>query len=87
MRAIHFEGANATYGKPDDMTDEECYSVSAYEHRDTDGNVAGISTVWQPNREDIQAINAGRPVVLHICGAGMPPVSLFTYDENGVIND
>lgn len=81
MRPIHFPESNITFGKPENMTDEECYSVSAYKG---DGY---INTVWMPNKEDIEAINAGRPIILSITGQGMPPVSLFTCDENGVPNE
>ena len=67
------------------MTDEECYSVSAYA-----GEQSGrlyVNTVWMPNKEDLEALNAGRPIILTISGGGMPPVSLFTCDENGIPNE
>lgn len=86
MRAIHFPEANVTMTKPADMTDEECYSVSAYQGEDNQGRPY-INTVWQPNKEDIEAINAGRPIVLSITGQSMPPVALFTCDENGHPNE
>jgi hypothetical protein len=87
MRAIHFNEANKTYTKPPGMTDEECYEISAYEHRDENGKVVRINTVWQPNKEDIEAIMAGRPIVLQIMSSSLPPHALFTYDENGNINE
>lgn len=87
MRPIDFEGSNATYGKPKEMTGEECMPVSAFEIKNEKGHVLQVRTVWQPNKEDIEAINAGRPIVLSVWGAGMPPVLLFTCDENGQINE
>lgn len=81
MRAIDFPESNITFGKPSDMADEQCFSISAYKG---DGF---INTVWLPNKEDIEAINAGRPIILQIVGNGMPPVSLFTCDEQGNINE
>jgi len=81
MRAIDFPESNITFGKPDNMTDEQCFSISAYKG---DGF---INTVWMPNKEDIDAINAGRPIILSIIGSGMPPVSLFTCDEEGNVNE
>lgn len=81
MRPIHFPESNIQFGKPENMTDEECYSVSAYKG---DGF---INTVWMPNREDIEAINAGRPIILSITGSSMPPVSMFTCDENNLPNE
>jgi hypothetical protein len=85
MRAIHFPEANTTFNKPADMTDEQCYSVSALVG-EQDG-IPYVRTVWLPNKEDLEALNAGRPLVLSICGAGMPPVALFTCDENGNVNE
>lgn len=87
MRPIDFEGANAIYEKPKSMTDEECFPVSAYQHVDEKGNVVQINTVWQPSKEDIEAINAGRPIIVSICGSGLPPMSLLTTDENGSFNE
>jgi len=86
MRAIHFEESNRTFGKPESMTDEECYSVSAYVGQTPDGRPF-INTVWMPNKEDLEAMNAGRPIILSITGTGMPPVVLFTCDENGNPNE
>lgn len=85
MRAIHFPESNTTFNKPADMTDEECYSVSAYTG-EQDGRPY-VNTVWVPNKEDLDALNAGRPIILSITGAGMPPVALFTCDENGNPNE
>lgn len=87
MRSIHFPGSNKTYTKPDSMTDEECGSVSTYEHKDDFGVVRSVTTLWMPNKEDIEAIMAGRPIYLQITGSGMPPVALFTCDEKGDINE
>ena len=88
MRPIHFPEANTIFNKPTDMTDEQCYSVSALVG-EQDG-IPYIRTVWLPNKEDLEdleALNAGRPLVLSICGTSMPPVGLYTYDENGNVNE
>lgn len=85
MRAIEFEGYNVILGKPDAMTDEQCLPLHAYRDIDTDG-FPFILSVWQPSKEDIEAINAGRPVLLKICGQIMPPVALFTTNEIGQAN-
>jgi hypothetical protein len=87
MRAIHFPQSNKTYVKPPSMTDEECYPVSVYEHKDAEGNIEFINTVWQPNKEDIEAINAGRPVVMNMRAGFLIPHALYTCDENGNINE
>lgn len=80
MLPIDFEGTNITLGKPANMTDEQCMSVKAYYGLDAD-SLPFYLTAWQPNREDIEAINAGRPIMLKVCGS-MPPVSIYTYDKN-----
>lgn len=86
MRPIDFEEANTIFEKPESMTDEECLPLSGYVQVDEAGRTH-INTVWMPNKEDIEAINAGRPIVLSICSDQMPPVALFTYDDEGKAND
>jgi len=85
MRAIDFPEANKQYGKPLSMTDEECYSVSVLEQKDQQGRIT-MTTVWMPNKEDIKAINAGRPVILTFTHNVLPPHVLYTIDEEGNIN-
>lgn len=66
------------------MTDEECFPVSALQIFDeSKQHVIAIATVWQPSKEDIDAINAGRPIVVKVAGAALPPMLLFTTDEEG----
>jgi hypothetical protein len=81
MIPINFEGANTILHKPKEMTDEQCMSVHAYSGVDTDGFPFTL-TVWQPNKEDIEAILAGRPVCLKVLGQQPPPVSMYTYDAD-----
>lgn len=55
------------------------------------GMIAGIDedkfpffvTAWQPNKEDIEAINRGGPVYIKTLSQRLPPMSLFTLDEQG----
>lgn len=93
MRPIQFEGAKEMH-KPENMTDEQCYSLWAHQHDyqyagpDGQQHAARMWTeVWQPNKEDIEAIVAGRPVILQIHSTGLPPVALFTLDEKGEPNN
>ena len=85
MRAIDFQEANTTFSKPDSMTDEQCSPLRAYVGQDEDVGPF-IVTAWLPNAEDIDAILAGRPIVLTILSNSMPPVSLHTQDEYGEVN-
>lgn len=86
MRPIHFEQSNITFNKPTTMDDSECLPIHAYAGVDHNGN-PHINTVWMPNKEDIDAILAGRPICVCILGNRLPPMSLFTYDENGNSNE
>jgi hypothetical protein len=77
-------------GKPASMTDEECGSIGAWiVDVDEKGNPARRRFVmsFKPNKEDIEAINAGRPIYLSITAQQLVPVGLFTLDENDVLNE
>lgn len=39
-------------------------------------------TAWKPNKEDIDAINRGEPIYVKTLSQGLPPMALFTLDEN-----
>lgn len=79
MNATDFEGSNITFGKPADMTDEQCYSIKAQTGKD-DSGFPYVLTAWMPNVDDLKALQEGRPLFLKIIGNGMPPVALFTCD-------
>lgn len=81
MRPIDFPEANITFNKPTTMYDAECLPIQAYSGVDEKG-MPYINTVWMPSREDIQAINEGRPIVVSVCGDTLPPMSLFTVDSD-----
>lgn len=96
MHPIEFPGSYVI-GKPKDMTDEQCSDIYAQSFTTGDGFPV-FRMAWQPSLEDINAINAGRPVYLDITGThyeqtadkfykiGLRPHSLFTTDDNGDIN-
>ena len=44
-------------------------------------------TAWKPSYEDLQALNRGEPVYIKTLSKGLPPMSVFTVDENGNCND
>ena len=81
MLPIDFDGANLTLEKPASMTDEQCTSIRAFKGMDEE-NSPFILTIWQPSKEDIEAINAGRPICLKTFGHFFPPVALFTFNED-----
>lgn len=93
MHPTNFEGAKLI-SKPENVKDEDCFSMWAmpvdYTSTGEDGNqyVSRMWVeMWQPSKEDIEAINAGRPIILQIHSTGLPPVAVFTLDENGNSND
>ncbi len=40
-------------------------------------------TAWKPNKEDLEALNKGLPIYIRTLSAGLPPMAVFTIDENG----
>lgn len=43
-------------------------------------------TAWKPNYEDLQALNRGEPIYIKTLSNGLPPMSLFTMNENNEPN-
>jgi hypothetical protein len=46
-------------------------------------NFKYFMTAWKPNKEDIDAINRGEPIYIKTISTGLPPMAVFTLDENG----
>lgn len=80
MRPVPFEGA-VEIKKPANMSDENCSSAWTTSGIDADG-YPYYMTAWEPNYEDMQAIKAGRPIYVKVIGRTLPPMALFTLDEN-----
>jgi hypothetical protein len=55
------------------------------------GLVAGIDTAnhpyyltaWKPSYEDLQSLNRGEPIYIKTLAQQLPPMAVFTLDENG----
>lgn len=43
-------------------------------------------TAWKPNKEDIEAINKGLPVYIKTLSRQLPPMAVFTLNENNEPN-
>lgn len=82
MLPISFPQQNFVYTKPEGWTDEQCGDLGVWKGNvpiDDNGNTAHtIISCWQPSKEDIEAIVAGKPIFLFITAPGQPPVSLST---------
>jgi hypothetical protein len=101
MLAANFEGAREIK-KPPSMTDEECSGLPIFQtHSDkgvplpefvyagniSDGPPYPITlTYWMPSKEDLEAMNAGRGIWVRFLSHVVYPMSLFTLDEAGEIN-
>jgi hypothetical protein len=85
MNPVAFEGSQEI-GKPKSMTDEQCFSIAAMHGIDGNG-FPYFLTAWKPSYEDLQALNRGEPVYVKTISTGLPPMCLFTVDENGICND
>lgn len=44
-------------------------------------------TAWKPSYEDLQALNRGEPIYIRTLSKGLPPMAVYTIDENGECND
>ncbi len=85
MIPIDFEGSNIIMEKPKEMTDEQCMPLHAMKSVTTDGFPFFIEC-WQPNKEDIEAIINGRPIYIQILSNSLPPISVWTLNENHEVN-
>lgn len=85
MHPAHFEGSREI-GKPSNMTDEECSSIWGINGVDQEGYPYWL-TAWKPSYEDLQALNRGEPIYIKTLSQGLPPMALFTLNEQGESND
>jgi hypothetical protein len=59
------------------------------------GIIAGVDTqgfpyyltAWKPSYEDLQALNKGEPIYIKTVSRSLPPMAVYTVDENGNCND
>lgn len=101
MYPVSFEGATEIK-KPEGMTDEECMSIwakhgftaligfkqippAAYTEYDENG-YRFFLTAWKPSYEDLQALNRGEPIYIKTLTTGLPPMAIYTFDENNEVN-
>lgn len=85
MHPVNFDGARVI-GKPNDVSDEQCFSVWATSGIDNAG-FPYFCTAWKPSYEDMQALNRGEPIYIKTICMQLPMMAVFTTDENGNPND
>jgi hypothetical protein len=84
MLPIDFPERNFVFGKPKEMTDEQCMSLPVWKG-DTLIDDAGkvypcIISCWKLSKEDLDEIHRTGKIWLSINAEGMPPFMLFTED-------
>jgi len=82
MIPTDFEGTNVILGKPEGMTDEQCYSIKGKRGID-ENNFPYTMVAFTPNADDMKALQEGRALFVKVLGTQFAPISLFTFDENG----
>ena len=85
MQPVEFEGSRMIQ-KPENMTDNQCMAAWCITGIDVEGFPYYV-TAWKPSYEDLQALNRGEPIYVKVIGNGLPPMAIFTMDENGNCND
>lgn len=80
MHFVDFEGTNHSFGKPQEMRDDQCGTLRVKRGlTDIQGDKFPVSTSgWKPSDEDLAKLNAGGLIYLNIYGMGHPVVSVST---------
>lgn len=82
MRHINFQGSNWMFDPPRQLADQQPEPMYAYVQRDPKLGLIHTDTMWQPNKEDLANIAAGRPIMLRVMGMGMAKVEMYSINEN-----
>ena len=72
MKAIEFEGQTGSLQPPIGSKRGECGELPFFRNN---GNKTFV-TVWKPSPEDLNSLNEGAHVLLHVWGANHPPVAM-----------
>ena len=75
MLASDFPQRNALLGRPNDMTDEQCYTLPVHRYQD-ENKSWWIVSCWRPNREELQEIIRTGQIWVHTRGETLAPFSL-----------
>lgn len=85
MQPVEFPGSR-NIGKPENMTDEQCMAIPAANAIDEHG-WHYWTTAWRPSYEDMKAFERGEPIYVRTICRDLPPMALFTLNEDGKGND
>lgn len=68
--------------KPDHMPDDQHDPVQVVLVQNPHTPVTGFIMAFMPNKEDKEAIAAGKPIFLNILGPVLPFIHVLTFDEH-----
>lgn len=84
MKPVNFPEAEHSLGRPSDMKDDECGPLPvAHGLIDVgeNGSFPVVISAWQLTPEELEALNKGGHLYLHVLGKTMAPVILSTRIE------
>lgn len=76
MRPTQHPSNNAVLGAPPGATIDECRALPITRILYQPGNSAAVVSYWQPTAEQLELLNAGKPVWLSVMGTTHPPVAI-----------
>lgn len=76
MKAIEFEGQNCMYMPPPEAKRGECGQLPVLKQNNI------CISVWKLEPGDLEALQSGAHVLLHVWGTGHPPVALTIQKMN-----
>lgn len=83
MENVPFSDQTREIGKPsgwDDTLDGRCITISVHDFVDEQSGLPFMMTAWQPDAEELKALNEGKPIFLCISGRTHPVIKLYVND-------
>lgn len=79
MKGIDFPQKNNVLGKPESMTDDQCYALPVHHYTSNEG-FPNVLSCWELTDEDIDNIIKHRKLWSNQVGTTVQPFSIFTED-------
>ena len=74
MKAVRFDGKEATLGL------DQGYQPLPVRYIQLESGHDAVQSMWQPDAEELAALNAGAYVVVTVLGSKQPPLALTTWN-------
>ena len=81
MKGVPFKDANKVFGKPSEMTDDECNSLPV--KITTNDKYPAIESVWEMSDEELAMINKSKRIRNGVLGRGLQPMYV-TSEQNEI---